>query len=50
MIKATIQRKGNLALIQTQQGQKAIIPWNTLCNFLQKHKIKPTNTNPCKNK
>ncbi len=49
MIKARITRKGSLALIVTERGQKALVPWNTLCKFLEENNIIPENMNPCEN-
>lgn len=36
MIKAKARRYGNLAFLETELGQKAIVPWDKLCEVARK--------------
>ncbi|NAZ31332.1 MAG: hypothetical protein GU352_01275 [Acidilobus sp.] len=38
-MRARIVKRGNLAYIETELGQKAVVPWDTLCNFLVRFNI-----------
>jgi len=38
-LRARIIKRGNLAYIETELGQKAVVPWDTLCNFLVRYNI-----------
>jgi len=38
-LRARIIKRGNLAYIETELGQKAVVPWDTLCNFLVRFNI-----------
>ncbi len=43
MIKAKAirkEQKGHIAFLETELGQKAIIPWDELCNVAKKLKLK----------
>jgi len=36
MVKARARRVGNLAILETELGQKAIVPWDSLCDLARK--------------
>ncbi len=38
-VKARVEVKGPLAIIETEYGQRAVIPADTLCTFLAKYGI-----------
>jgi len=38
-LRARIVKRGNLAYIETELGQKAVVPWDALCNFLVRFNI-----------
>jgi len=38
-VKAKVEVKGPLAVIETEYGQKAVIPADTLCAFIAKYGI-----------
>ncbi|MFP3081285.1 MAG: hypothetical protein RXR09_07215 [Acidilobus sp.] len=38
-MRARIVKRGNLAYIETELGQKAVVPWDALCNFLVRFNI-----------
>jgi hypothetical protein len=42
-LRARIVKRGNLAYIETELGQKAVVPWDTLCNFLIRFNINVSN-------
>ncbi|GAB6148512.1 hypothetical protein [Stetteria hydrogenophila] len=39
-VRARVTVRGSLAVIETEYGQKAVIPADTLCAFLARYKIK----------
>ncbi len=41
-MKAKIVKRGNLAFIETELKQVAVIPWDTLCAFLAKYHLEPS--------
>ncbi|ESQ25925.1 MAG: hypothetical protein JCHSAcid_08620 [uncultured Acidilobus sp. JCHS] len=38
-MRARIVKRGNLAYIETELGQRAVVPWDALCNFLVRFNI-----------
>jgi len=38
-LRARIIKRGNLAYIETELGQRAVVPWDALCNFLVRFNI-----------
>ncbi len=38
-MRARIIKRGNLAYIETELGQRAVVPWDALCNFLVRFNI-----------
>jgi len=42
-LRARIIKRGNLAYIETELGQKAVVPWDALCNFLVRFNINASN-------
>jgi hypothetical protein len=38
-LRARIVKRGNLAYIETELGQRAVVPWDALCNFLVRFNI-----------
>ncbi|MGC9071650.1 MAG: hypothetical protein ACP5HK_03005 [Acidilobus sp.] len=36
-MKAKVEKRGNLAFIVTELGQKAVVPWDTLCNIIARY-------------
>jgi hypothetical protein len=40
MIKARAWRRGYIAFLETELGQKAVVPWDELCNVVRKLKLK----------
>ncbi len=36
-MKAKVEKRGSLAFIVTEHGQKAVVPWDSLCNFIAKY-------------
>jgi len=42
-LRARIIKRGNLAYIETELGQKAVVPWDALCNFLVRYNINVRN-------
>ncbi|MGC9210197.1 MAG: hypothetical protein ACP5FT_02900 [Acidilobus sp.] len=36
-LKARVEKRGNLAFIVTELGQKAVVPWDTLCNIIARY-------------
>ncbi len=40
-MKAKITRKGNLAFIETEAGQKAVVPWDNICNIIRRFGLIP---------
>jgi len=36
MVKARARRVGNLVILETELGQKAIVPWDSLCDLARK--------------
>ncbi|ADL19495.1 hypothetical protein ASAC_1090 [Acidilobus saccharovorans 345-15] len=41
-MKARVTKRGNLAFIETELGQKAVIPWDTLCSFIARYNLDVT--------
>ncbi|MFP3144687.1 MAG: hypothetical protein RXQ93_06715 [Caldisphaera sp.] len=35
-MKAKITRNGRLAYIETETGQKAVVPWENICNIIKR--------------
>ena len=35
-MKAKITRNGRLAYIETETGQKAVVPWDNICNIIKR--------------
>ncbi|MEN3000078.1 MAG: hypothetical protein ABDH61_05850 [Acidilobaceae archaeon] len=35
MPRARVKRRDNLALVEMEGGQRAIVPWRTLCEFAE---------------
>jgi hypothetical protein len=42
-LRARIVKRGNLAYIETELGQRAVVPWDALCNFLVRFNINVRN-------
>ncbi len=40
MIKARAWRRGYIAFLETELGQKAVVPWDELCSVARKLKLK----------
>jgi hypothetical protein len=40
MIKARAWRRGYIAFLETELGQKAVVPWDELCSVVRKLKLK----------
>ncbi len=40
MIRAKARRKGHIVFLETEFGQKAVVPWDELCNVARKLKLK----------
>lgn len=38
-MKAKAYRRGNLAFLETELGQKAIVPWEELCSLARRLKL-----------
>ncbi|MDP8003657.1 MAG: hypothetical protein ACP5I6_03575 [Caldisphaera sp.] len=47
-MKAKIIQKGRLAYITTENGQKAVIPWDNLCNIIKRFGLVPILENDVK--
>ena len=42
-VKARIQRFGELILVETEYGQKAVVPADTLCDLIARYKLEIVN-------
>ncbi len=36
-MRARVIRRGGLAFIETELGQKAVVPWDTLCDIIARY-------------
>ncbi len=43
MVKARIERLGELVLIETEYGQKAVVPADSLCDLIARYRIEIVN-------
>ncbi|WP_425393262.1 hypothetical protein [Caldisphaera lagunensis] len=40
-MKARITKRGSLAFIETEAGQKAVVPWDNICNIIRRFELIP---------
>ena len=43
MVKAWIYRQGDLVLVETESGQKAVVPSSSLCNLIVRFRLEIVN-------
>lgn len=41
VMKAKITRHGRLAYIETEAGQKAVVPWDNICSIIKRFELLP---------
>ncbi len=45
-VKAKIRVEGRLAFVETELGQKAVVPVDSLCELLRRYRLEPTGYKP----
>jgi len=43
MVKAWIRRRGDLVLVETESGQKAVVPLGSLCSLIARFRLEIVN-------
>ncbi|AMD30986.1 MAG: hypothetical protein RXN88_03305 [Acidilobus sp.] len=38
-MRAKVTKRGSLAFVETELGQKAVIPWDSLCSFIARYHL-----------